>query len=144
MTPDAPPRQRRSTSVPSPVAATEDSPIPAPAAAAHTPIHHGLRADAASATMVIIAPSGPWPQNPAPVTITSGRVVRRLAALVNGLPVSTAGVNVPCPLAAGFTLTFRAAPDGPVVAVADGPAECGAVHLRLNGPGQPDLQPSGS
>jgi hypothetical protein len=44
----------------------------------------------------------------------------------------------------GFTLTFRAVAGGPAVAVADGPAECGAVHLRLNGKDEPDLQPPGS
>jgi hypothetical protein len=98
----------------------------------------------ASVTVVTIATAGPWPGNPAPVTITSPPVVRRLAALVNGLPVSTAGQGVPCPMAIGFTLTFRAAAGGPPVAVADGPAECGAVHLTLNGKGEPDLQPPGS
>lgn len=98
----------------------------------------------ASVTVVTIAASGPWQGNPAPVTITSLPAVRRLAALVNGLPVSTAGTGVPCPMGAGFTLTFRAVAGGPAVAVADGPAECGAVHLRLGGKDQPDLQPPGS
>ena len=98
----------------------------------------------ASAGAVTIAASGTWEGNPAPVTITSVPVVRRLAALVNGLPVSTASADVPCPLAAGFTLTFRAAAGGPAIAVADGPAECGAVHLRLSGKDEPDLQPPGS
>ena len=96
----------------------------------------------ASATVVTIAASGPWQGNPAPVTITSVPVARRLAALVNRLPVSTVGEDVPCPMGAGFTLTFRAAAGGP--AVADGPAECGVVHLRLNGKDKPDLQPPGS
>jgi hypothetical protein len=30
------------------------------------------------------------------------------------------------------------------VAVARGPAECGVVHLTLNGQSEPDLQPPGS
>ena len=98
----------------------------------------------ASVTMVTIAASGLWPGNPAPVTITSVPAVRRLAALVNGLPVSTVGTGVPCPMGAGFTLTFRAVVGGPAVAVADGPAECGVVHLTLNGKDEPDLQPPGS
>ena len=98
----------------------------------------------ASVTVVTIAASGPWRGNPAPVTITSVPAVRRLAALVNGLPLSTAGQGVPCPMGAGFTLTFRAVAGGPPVAVADGPAECGAVHLRLGGRGEPDLQPPDS
>ena len=71
-------------------------------------------------------------------------VVRRLAALVSGLPVSTVGKDVPCSMGTGFTLTFRAAASGPAVAVADGPAECGVVHLSLNGTGEPDLQPPDS
>jgi hypothetical protein len=98
----------------------------------------------ASVTVATIAASGPWQGNPAPVTITSVPVVRRLVALVNGLPVSTVGMGVPCPRGAGFTLTFRAAAGGPAVAVADGPAECGVVHLRLDGKDEPDLQPPGS
>jgi hypothetical protein len=98
----------------------------------------------ASVAVVTIAAAGPWQGNPAPVTITSVPVVRRLAALVNGLPVSTARNDVPCPMGAGFTLTFRAAADGPAVAVAVGPAECGVVHLRLKGKGEPDLQPPDS
>jgi hypothetical protein len=97
----------------------------------------------AAVTAVTIAASGPWPGSPAPVTITSVPVVRRLAALVNGLPVSTVSQG-PCPMGAGLTLTFRAAADGPAVAAADGPAECGVVHLRLGGKGEPDLQPPGS
>ena len=97
-----------------------------------------------SVTVVTIAASGPWLGNPAPVTITSVPVVRRLAALVSGLPVSTVGKDVPCPMGTGFTLTFRAAASGPTVAVADGPAECGVVHLSLNGTGEPDLQPPDS
>ena len=98
----------------------------------------------ASVTVVTIAASGPWPGNPAPVTITSVPVVRRLAALVNGLPVSTAGRGVPCSMGAGFRLTFRAVAGGPAVAVAVGPAECGAVHLQLGGKDEPDLQPPDS
>jgi hypothetical protein len=94
-----------------------------------------------SVTEVTIAPSGPWPGNPAPATITSAPAVRRLAALVNGLPRSTVSPDVPCNLAAGFTLTFRAAADGPPVAVADGPAACGQVSFRLDGQGLPALLP---
>lgn len=96
----------------------------------------------ASVTVVTIAPSGPVPPPfPAPVTITSGPVVRQLAALVNGLPRSTVAAGVPCPMAAGFTLTFRAAPGGPPVAVADGPGACSQVTLTVGGKGEPALQP---
>jgi hypothetical protein len=98
----------------------------------------------ASVSVVTIAAHGPSPASPAPVTITSRPVVRRLAALVNGLPVSTVGEGVPCPMGVGLTLTFRAVPGGPAVAVAVGPAECGEVHLTLGGKDEPDLQPPGS
>jgi len=95
----------------------------------------------ASVTAVTIGASGPWQGNPAPVMITSVPAVRLLAALVNGLPLSTVGQDVPCPMATGFTLTFRAAAGGAPVAVAGGPAECGQVFLRLNGKGWPALLP---
>jgi hypothetical protein len=98
----------------------------------------------ASVTVVTVAASGPWPGNLAAVTITSVPVVRRLAALVNMLPVSTVSRGIPCPMGVGFMLTFRDAVGGPAVAVAVGPAECGVVHLTLNGKGNPDLQPPGS
>jgi hypothetical protein len=91
---------------------------------------------------VTIAPSGPWQGNPAPVTITSTPTVRRLAALVNGLPLSSVDPGVPCSEATGFTLTFRAAAGGPPVAVADGPAACGQVSFRLDGKGLPPLLPA--
>lgn len=97
----------------------------------------------ASVRAVTIAASGPWPGNPRPVTIASAPVVRKLAALVNSLPVATAGQDIPCPMGAGFTLTFGAPGRAPV-AVASGPAECGVVHLTLDGEAEPDLQPSGS
>jgi len=97
----------------------------------------------ASVRVVTIAASGPWPGNPGPVTITSASVVRQLAALVNSLPVAVAGKGVPCAMGVGFTLTFRAA-GGQPVAVANGPAECGVVHLTLNSKAEPDLQPPDS
>jgi hypothetical protein len=97
----------------------------------------------ASARMVTIAASGPWPGNPRPVTITSAPVIRRLAALVNSLPVATVDNDIPCPLAAGIMLSF-AAPGGQPVAVADGPAQCGVVNLTLHGKDEPELQPPGS
>ena len=97
----------------------------------------------ASVTVVTIAPSGPVSQPPpTPVTITSAPVVRRLAALVNGLPLSTVANGVPCPMAAGLTLTFRAAAGSPPIAVASGPAECSQVRLTLGGKEEPPLLPA--
>ena len=88
----------------------------------------------ASVTEVTIAPSGPGAQPaPAPVTVSSAAVVRRLAALVNGLPLSTVAPGVPCPDGPGFTLTFRVTAGGTPAAVADGPGACGQVTLRLGG-----------
>jgi hypothetical protein len=97
----------------------------------------------ASVRVVTIAASGPWPGDPRPVTITAAPVVRRLAALVNSLPVSTVDQDIPCPMGAGLTLSFGA-PGGQPVAVADGPAQCGEVNLTLHGQDEPDLQPPGS
>ena len=98
-----------------------------------------------SVTVVTIAPSGPWPgTTQAPVTITSVPVVRRLAALVNGLPLSTVNQGTPCPMGSGFTLTFRRTASGPPAAVADGPGACGQVTFTLNGKGEPALQPPDS
>jgi hypothetical protein len=96
----------------------------------------------ASVTEVTIAPSGPVPQPaPAPVTVSSPAVVRRLAALVNGLPLSTVAQDVPCPSGSGFTLTFRVTAGGAPAAVADGPGACGQVTLRLNGKDESRLLP---
>jgi hypothetical protein len=93
----------------------------------------------ASVSEVTIATLG---QQPVQATITSVPVVRRLAALVNGLPLSTVTNTVPCPSGTGFTLTFRAAAGGPPVAVADGPGACGQVFLTLNGKDEPPLLPA--
>jgi hypothetical protein len=99
----------------------------------------------ASVTVVTIAPSGPWPgTTPAQVTIASAPIVRRLAALVNGLPVSTVSQDVPCTMESGVTLTFRTAASGPPAAVADGPGACGQVALRIGGKDEPALKPPGS
>jgi hypothetical protein len=81
------------------------------------------------------------PQPPKPVTITSEGVVRQLAALVDGLQLSTVGA-ASCPPGIGndLRLTFYARAGGPPVAVAQGPEACGAVLLTINGKDQPALQ----
>jgi len=99
---------------------------------------------ASVAAVTIAQPGQGRPGGPAPVTITSASVVRRLVALVNGLPVATVGETIPC--ASGpdlLTLTFRAAAGGPVVAVVEA-GGCGALALRLNGRDEPALQPPAS
>jgi hypothetical protein len=118
--------------------------IMAEAMVSWTPPRPAAEVIPASVTAVTIAAYGLWPEMPAPVTITSAPAVRRLAALVNALPLSTTGTDLPCPMGAGFTLTFRAAADGPPAAVAQGPGACDAVTLRLNGKDEPALQAPGS
>jgi hypothetical protein len=61
---------------------------------------------------------------PAPVTITGLAVVRRLAALVDSLQLSTIGPAASCP----------------PLAVAQGPAACGTVQFSVDGKPQPALQ----
>ena len=79
---------------------------------------------------------------PAPVTITDLTVVRRLAALVDSLQLSTIGPAASCPLSAGggIQLTFLARAGGPLLAVAQGPAACGTVQFSVGGKPQPALQ----
>ena len=79
---------------------------------------------------------------PAPVTITDLAVVRRLAALVDSLQLSTIGLAVSCPpsLGGGIQLTFLAQAGGPPLAVAQGPGACGIVQFNVGGQPQPALQ----
>ncbi len=79
---------------------------------------------------------------PAPVTITDPVVVRRLAELVDGLPLSTIGPGASCPAAfgGGIRLTFLARAGGAPLAVAQGPAACGTVQFSSGGTRQPALQ----
>jgi len=79
---------------------------------------------------------------PAPVTITDLAVVRRLAALVDNLQLSTIGPDASCPppLGGGIRLTFLARAGGPPLAVAQGPAACGTVQFSVGGKRQPALQ----
>jgi len=79
---------------------------------------------------------------PAPVTITDPATVRRLVALVDGLPLSTISPNASCPGALGpfLSLTFRARAGGPTVAIAQTDQSCGEVTLTVSGRQQPALQ----
>jgi hypothetical protein len=78
----------------------------------------------------------------APVTITGLAVVRRLAALVDSLRLSTIGPDASCPaaLGGGIRLKFLARAGGPPLAVAQGPAACGTVQFSVGGKRQPALQ----
>jgi hypothetical protein len=79
---------------------------------------------------------------PAPVTITGLAVVRQLAALIGSLQLSTIGPAASCPpaLGGGIQLKFQARADGPLLAVAQGPAACGTVQFSVGGKLQPALQ----
>jgi len=78
---------------------------------------------------------------PAPVTITGLAAVRRLAALVDSLQLSTIGPGASCPAPiGGIRLTFLARAGGPPLAIAQGPAACGTVQLSVGGKRQPALQ----
>lgn len=90
------------------------------------------------AAVTVVTVTGSSMAHPKQATITSVPVVRQLAALVNGLPLSTIG-TVPCPSGWGFTLTFRDTAGGSPVAVATGPYGCGTVSLQLDGKDQPSL-----
>ena len=79
---------------------------------------------------------------PAPVTITDLVVVRRLAALLDSLQLSTIGPGASCPAppGGGIRLAFLARAGGPPLAVAQGPAACGTVQFSAGGKRQPALQ----
>lgn len=81
-------------------------------------------------------------RTPAPVTITDLSVVRRLAALVDNLDLSTIGPDAKCPATAdgGIRLTFLARTGGPPLAAAQGPEACGTVEFSVGGKQQPALQ----
>jgi hypothetical protein len=66
-------------------------------------------------------------------------VVRRIAALVDSLPVSTME-NASCPamLGGGIELTFRARAGGPALAVTS-PGSCDMVLFSIGGKQQPAL-----
>jgi hypothetical protein len=72
---------------------------------------------------------------PAPVTIVDLAVVRRLAAVVDNLQLSTIGpgASCPAPLGGGIRLTFLATAGGPPLAIAQGPAACGTVQFSVGG-----------
>jgi len=79
---------------------------------------------------------------PRPVTITKAAIVRRLAALVDSLRLSTIGpgASCPAPVGGGIRLTFLTRAGGRPLAVAQAPAACGTVHFTVNGERQPALQ----
>jgi hypothetical protein len=108
----------------------------------------GSRISAAATTVTIAESSDGVIQGraakplPAPVTITDQATVRRLAALIDGLPLSTLAADDSCPPPLGrfLTLTFRARPGGPALASVETNQSCNAVVLTLGGRQQPSLE----
>jgi hypothetical protein len=94
-------------------------------------------------TIAQLASLDPQAKHPhAPVTITDLGVVRKLAALVDKLQLSTIGPNASCPafLGGGIRLTFFAGAGGPLLAAVQGPAACGTMQFSVGGKRQPALQ----
>jgi hypothetical protein len=79
---------------------------------------------------------------PAPVTIADPGAVRKLAALIDGLPLSTTPTDTPCPFALNpfLSLTFRARPGGPALAIAQTGQQCYGVALTVRGAQQLPLE----
>jgi len=99
---------------------------------------------AAHAVTIAVTPgSNVHIRPPAPVTVTEPAKVRRIMALVDGLPLAPPGVwSCPAGSNATFVLTFRAKPGGPALAVAE-PAlgGCGWLSFTIAGQPQPSLAP---
>ena len=81
----------------------------------------------------------------ASVTITDAAMTKRIAALVDQLPVSTLGVmSCPAMVGGGIELRFRAKAGAPVLAVVNSQGGCDTVLFTLAGQQQPALAGSGS
>lgn len=99
----------------------------------------------ATARVVTITQTSGYPGSkpPPPVTVTRPATVAAIVAYVNGLPLSTAPRDAPCPSAAvDFRLDFRARPGGPLLAVAGGPVGCDILNFTVAGRPQPPLDGS--
>jgi len=96
---------------------------------------------AAHAVTIAVTPGNPHITPPAPVTVTDPAKVRRIVALVDGLPLSPPGVwSCPAGSDATFALTFRAKPGAPALAVAEPDLDgCGWVSFTIAGQRQPSL-----
>ena len=78
---------------------------------------------------------------PVPVTITDPATVRKIAAIVDALPLSTLPPDIPCPATIGpyLSLTFRARAGGPALATVETGQQCVSVALTIGGVQQPAL-----
>jgi hypothetical protein len=108
MMPEAPPRQRSPTSVPRPVAATEDSPIPRPAAAMQTGTAHGERAagmSAASATAMIAKPVATTRCGGQRRCRAADPADPAMTSRLNGSRVAAASIGVRCKVSCRYKVT---------------------------------------
>ncbi len=108
------------------------------------PPHPAAERVPSAARVVTIAEVSPGKKGsarlPAPVTRTSRALVNRLAAAVDGLALLPPGKYAcPPPTGNAITLTFRAQPGGPVLAVANSGRGCDSVTFSIDGKGQPAL-----
>ena len=77
---------------------------------------------------------------PAPVTITDPAVTKKIAALIDALPVSTLGVaSCPAMFGGGIELTFRAKAGGPALAAVNSAGGCDTALFSVGGKQQPAL-----
>lgn len=108
------------------------------------PASERLPAAATVVTFTAVRGSATYlPSAPPSATITGPARVRRIAALVNSLPLYPRGLSNPgCPLDSGqrLILTFRAKPGAPALAVATlALGGCPGVALTIGGRQQPPL-----
>jgi hypothetical protein len=100
------------------------------------PAAENIPATAAVVTVTPILGFGARSSTDHPVTITDPAQVSRIAAVVNALHVSPYGLAESCPAFFGrsMRLTFRAAPDGPPLAVVQGDTTgCDTVSFTADG-----------
>ncbi|MGH3149242.1 MAG: hypothetical protein ACRDOB_00720 [Streptosporangiaceae bacterium] len=105
------------------------------------PAAEGVPSAAQAVTIAVKSDMNLHVTPPAPVTVTDPARVRRIVALVDGLPLSPRG-GFSCPADGGATLvlTFRAQPGGPALAVAEPGLEgCEMVSFTIGGQPQPTL-----
>lgn len=101
------------------------------------------RVPAAAKVVTISATPGPMvgAKVPAPATITNAATVRRIASLIDGLPLFPPGrYSCPAELGRAVQMTFRARAGGPPLGVVTAPLTgCQGVRFIVGGKSQPPL-----
>jgi hypothetical protein len=111
------------------------------ASPAAKPVTERVPSTARVVTITSIPGLGSRGRLPEPVTLAGAAAVRRIAALVDALPVFPPGAyNCPMDTGKGLRLTFRATSGGPAVATATAGLDgCGGVSLTVAGGPRPGL-----